>query len=139
MRTAPSSSPARGESARQRPVILFIEDDLTQLDLYTTMINSEFDVIQATGAKIGYAVACKELPDAIVVDVLLPDGDGLLLCRWLRRNPITAGIPVVVITGDDAAYTRAQAVRSELTGILIKPCSADRLLAALREAIARVG
>ena len=123
---------------RTRPVVLFIEDDVTQLDVYTTMIDSEFDVVQARGAKIGYALACKEVPDAIVVDVLLPDGDGVLLCQWLRRNPLTASIPVIVITADDSAYARAQAARSELTGVFMKPCSADRLLAALREAVARV-
>ena len=123
---------------RTRPVVLFIEDDVTQLDVYTTMIDSEFDVVQATGAKGGYTLACKEVPDAIVVDVLLPDGDGMLLCQWLRRNPLTAGIPVIVIASDDAAYGRAQAARSELTGVFMKPCSADRLLAALREAVARV-
>jgi twitching motility two-component system response regulator PilH len=135
MAAVPMSPPGRD---RSRPVVLFIEDDVTQLDVYTTMIDSEFDVVQARGAKIGYALACKEVPDAIVVDVLLPDGDGVLLCQWLRRNPLTASIPVIVITGDDSAYARAQAARSELTGVFMKPCSADRLLAALREAVARV-
>jgi CheY-like chemotaxis protein len=103
------------------------------------VVESEFEVVGATGAMLAYALACQQVPDVIVVDLLVSDGDGLLLCQWLRRNPVTAGIPVVVITGDDAAYTRAQAVRSELTGILMKPCSADRLLAALREAVTRVG
>jgi CheY-like chemotaxis protein len=62
----------------------------------------------------------------------------MLLCQWLRRNPLTAGIPVIVIASDDAAYGRAQAARSELTGVFMKPCSADRLMAALREAVAPV-
>jgi two-component system response regulator RpaA len=136
MPAVPLSSPEGRD--RIRPVVLFIEDDVTRLDAYTRMIDSEFGVLQATGAKIGYAVACKQVPDAIVVDVLLPDGDGVLLCQWLRRNERTAAIPVIVITGDDAAYSRAQAARSELTGVFMKPCSADRLLAALREAVARV-
>jgi DNA-binding response OmpR family regulator len=127
------------QSAHRRPLVLFIEDNVTQLDLYTLMIESEFNVIQATRARVGYELACREIPDAIVVDVLLPDGDGLLVCQWVRRNELTAAIPVIVITGDDTAYTRAQAVRSELTGVFMKPCSADRLLAALHEAVTRVG
>ena len=125
------------QSARKRPVALVIED--SDAPLSSMMVESEFEVVRATGAMLAYALACQQVPDVVVVDLLQSDGDGLLLCQWLRRNELTAGIPVIVITRDDAAYTRAQVARSELTGVLIKPCLADRLLEALREAIARVG
>jgi twitching motility two-component system response regulator PilH len=124
---------------RQRPLVLFIEGNLTQLDLYSLVLQPEVDVIQASRAMLGYALACQEIPDVIVVDVVLPDADGLALCQQLHANPQTAGIPILVLTDDDGAYARAQFARSDLTGVLMKPCSTDRLLAALREAVARVG
>jgi CheY-like chemotaxis protein len=93
---------------------------------------------QASRATIGYALACQEIPDVIVVDVLLPDADGLVLCKQLRANPQIADIPILALTDHDGAYARPQYARSDLIGVLMKPCSADRLLAALREAIVRV-
>ena len=76
-------------------------------------------------------------PDAIVMDVLLPDTDGLIVCDRLRAHPETARIPIIVLTGDDRAFARAKVNRSALNALFTKPCSADRLLAVLREAIVR--
>jgi twitching motility two-component system response regulator PilH len=118
-------------------MVLFIEDNLTQLDLYSMVLSEAVDVRTATRGETGYAMACAEKPDVIVIDVLLPDVDGLTICERLGRNPDTALIPVVVLTGDDHAYARAQQARSELVGVLLKPCPADRLLAAVHDAIER--
>src|SRR5712691_11148452 len=101
-------------SQRERSLVLFIEDNLTQLDLYSMVLREQCDVVTATRGEMGYELACSEHPDAIVLDVLLPDVDGLTLCERLRANPSTASIPVIVLTGDDGAYARAQLVRSEL-------------------------
>ena len=122
---------------RQRALVLFIEDNLTQLDLYAMVLREKCDVVTATRGETGYELASSEHPDAIVLDVLLPDVDGLTLCERLRANPSTASIPVIVLTGDDGAYARAQLVRSELTGVLLKPCPADRLFSAVRQAVER--
>lgn len=88
------------------PRVLIIEDNHTQLDLYAMAIEDSADVIKATRGEDGYALACGERPDIILLDVLLPDVDGLALCQRLRMNPVTADIPVLVLTGDDAAYAR---------------------------------
>lgn len=130
----PSPDPT---SDRKRPLVLFIEDNITQLDLYTMVLEEAFDVIRATRGESGYREACYRQPDAIVIDVLLPDVDGLTLCARLRKNPVTASIPLIVLTGDDAAYARAQLRRSHLSDVLMKPCPADRLLAVLRATLER--
>jgi CheY-like chemotaxis protein len=124
-------------SQRQRALVLLIEDNLTQLDLYSMVLREECDVVTATRGEMGYELACTEHPDAIVADVLLPDVSGLALSKRLRANPSTASIPVIVLTGDDVAYARAQLVRSELTGVLLKPCPADQLLSTVRQAVER--
>ncbi len=124
-------------SQRERSLVLLIEDNLTQLDLYTMVLSEQCVVVTATRGETGYELACSEQPDAIVMDVLLPDVNGLALCKRLRANPSTASIPVIVLTGDNVAYARAQLVRSELTGVLLKPCPADRLLSAVRQSVER--
>ncbi len=119
----------------RRPRVLIIDDNLTQLDLYALMMENDFAVLTATRGESGYDVARIERPDAIVVDVLLPDVDGLTICQRLLDHPSTASIPLVVLTGDEASFSRARAMGG-LDAALRKPCPGDELLRVLRNAIA---
>ncbi len=112
-----------------------IEDNVTQLDLYALTLERDFAVLTATRGEAGYTAALMHHPDAIVVDVLLPDVDGLGLCVRFRSNEATADIPIVVLTGDEASFARAEPMR-DLDAVLRKPCSADVLIATLRRAMA---
>src|SRR5438874_13495005 len=120
---------------RSRPLVLFIEDNLTQLDLYSMMIEDQVSVVKASRGETGYDLAVSEQPDVIVLDLLLPDADGLAVRERLRTNPATASIPIIVLTGDDAGFARAELMRSQFfIDVLSKPCPADRLLSAIRKA-----
>src|ERR1044072_2036038 len=90
-----------------RSTVLLIEDNVTQLDLYAIVLERDLNVLTATRGEDGYEIARRHRPDAIVVDVLLPDVDGLNLCERLLANQATASIPLIVLTGDDAAHARA--------------------------------
>jgi DNA-binding response OmpR family regulator len=125
-------SDSRGDD---RPVVLFVEDNLTHLDLYSLVLEEEFTVVKATRGETGMKLAFRERPDVIVMDALLPDADGLELAHRLRISVHTEHIPIIVLTGDDAAYARAQLARSELSDVFMKPCPADTLSAAIRRAI----
>ena len=120
---------------RSRPLVLLIEDNLTHLDLYSLVLQEELNITTATRGETGFTIATIEQPAAIVVDVLLPDGDGLALCDRLRQHPKTAGTPLIVLTGDDHAYERAMRTRT-VDAVLKKPCPAERLLTTLHCAIA---
>jgi CheY-like chemotaxis protein len=123
--------------SRKRPVVLLIEDNLTQLDLYAMVLEPDLAVLGATRGEQGFELAVTQQPDVIVVDVVLPDIDGLVIGDRLRADPRTAAIPVIVLTGDDAGFARAKLRGSELTGALLKPCPGDRLLEAIHMALKR--
>ena len=127
--------PVALQPGRQRPVVLLIEDNAMHRDLFGMVIEEELNLLTATCGETGYDLACSELPDAIVVDVLLPDVDGLTIAQRLQANPDTASIPIVVLTGDDRAYARACSRRSEFSAVLVKPCPAEQLLSVLRDAV----
>ena len=113
---------------RPRPCVLVVEDSITVLNLYARVFGEQFHVLSATRGEEGYALACTGRPDAVVVDALLPDIDGLNLCERLVANPSTAWIPLIVVTGDDAAYRRALTMPS-LDAVRKKPCPVNELLA----------
>jgi PAS domain S-box-containing protein len=91
----------RGQGKR----VLVVDDEALNLKLATVLLHHEgFEVVTAQGAQEGLAKARGELPDAILSDVLMPSMDGFAFCSEVRRDPLLAGIPVVLIS---AAYSDA--------------------------------
>jgi putative two-component system response regulator len=115
--------------------VLLVEDSFDELELYALILADDVDVLKASRGETGYAVACAERPDVIVLDILMPDMDGWQVRERLRRNPATASIPVLVMTGDDDSYEKAIA-RSDVFAALKKPCAPDQLLLAIQRALA---
>jgi two-component system sensor histidine kinase/response regulator len=99
-------------------------------------------VIEVTLEEAGYAVVWHELgreavdlaarlqPCAVVLDLMLPDIDGQEVLRFLRRDPRTAAIPVVVVSA--VASTLTDDERSLVQAILPKPFTIDRLVETIR-------
>ena len=85
----------RSWSERTRPLVLFIEDNLTQLDLYVMVLEEHMDVITATRGEAGYELACSERPDLIVME-----GTGTAGGLVLLAIRALLGIPYVVSSGD---------------------------------------
>jgi len=101
------------------------------------VLEEHCEVLKASRGETGYAAACAELPDVIVLDLLLPDVDGFDVCRRLRANRPTATIPVIFLTGDDRSLFKAMASVefANVFAILKKPATGDRLLVAIRDAV----
>ena len=128
--TGSNHAPENSADLRARPCVLVVEDNVTVRNLYARVFGEQFRVLSATRGEDGYALACTGRPDAVVVDALLPDSDGLNLCERLVANPSTFWIPLIVVTGDDAAYRRALTMPS-LDAVRKKPCPVNEVLALL--------
>ncbi|MEG3640046.1 two-component system response regulator [Magnetococcus sp. PR-3] len=75
------------------------------------------------------------LPDIILMDVMMPDMDGLSVLRQLKANPTTQNIPVIMVTGNDRARDLADAFEEGATDYITKPIRRVELLARLRSII----
>ena len=69
----------------------------------------------------------------IVLDLAMPVLDGLQVCRRLKANDRTAAIPVIIITGNTLPGVRETVRHAGADGFLARPCSADTLVAAIRQ------
>jgi DNA-binding response OmpR family regulator len=128
--TGSNHTPENSADLCARPCVLVVEDNVTVRNLYARVFGERFRVLSATRGEDGYALACTGRADAVVVDALLPDMDGLNLCERLVANPSTAWMPLIVVTGDDAAYRRALTMPS-VDAVRKKPCPVNELLVLL--------
>jgi DNA-binding response OmpR family regulator len=71
-------------------------------------------------------------PDLILLDLLLPGLDGFAVCETLRKHPITASIPIIIMTGMSGQFTRFAGFESGGSDFIAKPVSPKVLLSKIR-------
>ena len=95
--------------------ILCIEDDRDMRELVAGHLeHSGFDVLKAEDGIKGQALALQYSPDVILLDLMLPNVDGLTLCQRLRRDERTCNIPILMITA-------LEGLKDKLTGFNSRP------------------
>lgn len=81
------------------------------------------------------SVALKERPDAILLDVGLPGGNGMMVPERVQTNTSLGGIPVIVVTADDPLVAEARTIEGGAVAFLRKPADQDKLMAAVQQAV----
>jgi two-component system, cell cycle response regulator DivK len=105
-------------------VILLVEDNERNLKLVRDVLEYVgYDVRVARTAEDGIALAVKERPDLVLMDLQLPGIDGMEALRRLRENMRTADIPVVAVTAQAMKQDRERALEAGFNGYIEKPIS----------------
>jgi len=102
--------------------ILVIEDAVENMRLFRAILRLEDAImLEAYRGADGIEIAKREVPDVILVDMQMPEMDGLTATRLLRADPQTAAIPVIVVTASAMAEDRARAFEAGCSGYITKP------------------
>jgi len=103
--------------------ILFIddEDDIKTLAQFCLELEADWEMIGASNGQEGIAIAEKEQPDAILLDAMMPDLDGVETLAKLRANPETKDIPTIFITAKAQASDRRRFYSAGAKGVINKP------------------
>ena len=113
--------------------ILIVDDVATnRIVLKVKLANARYEVLQAASAAEALSLARSQLPHLILLDVKLPNSDGVEVLRALRADPQTALIPVVMVTAFQDPETRLEALRAGADDFITKPFDELMLLARLR-------
>ena len=115
----------------ERVQLLLVDDCVAERDFYALTLASDFKVITASRGDQGLAMAQRERPHAIVLDVKMPGMDGWETCTRIKCDAVTADIPVILLTGADDRDLTQHANAVGASALLQKPCPADRLKEAI--------
>jgi two-component system, OmpR family, phosphate regulon response regulator PhoB len=119
-----ASRPAPSREDRARPRVLVVEDNPEELDLYGKILwYNGFDVVYARDGAEGLRCADRYDPDLVLLDLGLPEMNGLELCRRLKERTASAALPVVVLTARAQIACGHQARRAGCDVYLEKPHS----------------
>jgi CheY-like chemotaxis protein len=102
--------------------VLIIEDNLMNLELARDLLEAAgYEVISAGTAKEGLEHIQHYLPDLVLLDIALPDMDGLEAARRIKADPSLSAIPVVALSAHAMARDRDLALKAGCDGYITKP------------------
>ena len=122
------------------PKALVVDDeqDIRGL-LVDTLVDAGYDVIEAGDGHSAYEQACNEYPDVILLDVWIPNMDGFEVLEKLRENPITADVPVILLTAMSAVEGEPAANQLAVPYYITKPFDPRMVEAAVKVALSESG
>jgi len=113
----------------KKPRILVVDDEPDAVELVAVNLKGAgLDVVEAADGEEALRKAREVIPDAIVLDLMLPEVDGLEVCKILRRDAVTATIPIIMLTAKAAEVDRVLGLELGADDYLTKPFSPRELV-----------
>jgi len=120
-----------------RKKILVVEDNADQVELLRfNLKKAGFAVGTALDGIEALKKARSLLPDLVLLDLMLPELDGLAVCEVLRRDPTTASVPIIMVTAMSSQLARLTGMEAGAADYITKPFNIKDLLARIETAIA---
>ena len=117
-----------------KKVILVIDDEPLVVDMITTFLGFKgYEVRGAYNGEDGLTLIPLEKPDALLLDLMLPDIEGFEICARVRAMPDFAHLPVLIITARSDPESKKRAERAGANGYLTKPLRMPDLVAELEK------
>lgn len=109
------------------PILLIVENNPDICEYITKELQDAYKILQARDGKEGLALALKYTPNIIISDIMMPNMDGIKLCKAIKRNINTSHIPVILLTAKDSIQDKEEGYNSGADSYLTKPFSAKLL------------
>jgi two-component system phosphate regulon response regulator PhoB len=123
---------------RVRSKILVVDDEPEAVELVEfNLKQAGFDVLTAADGAEALSQARSALPSLVVLDLMLPEVDGLEVCKMLRRDPATASIPIVMVTAKAAEIDRILGLELGADDYITKPFSPRELVLRIKNILQR--
>ncbi|HEY1082872.1 MAG TPA: hybrid sensor histidine kinase/response regulator [Prosthecobacter sp.] len=131
-------SASKDEPAPLRSTIMVVDDQPQNVKLVSDLLTVAmgYEVIQASSGEQALELLQKSVPDLILLDVLMPDLDGVETCKLIKENPVLADIPIIFLSAADDKNLIVQALESGGVDYVTKPFSRAELLTRVRTHLA---
>jgi CheY-like chemotaxis protein len=114
--------------------ILVVEDNEDNMLLVRFMLEKNgYEVIEAREGAVGVELAVKEKPDLILMDIQLPDIDGLEATKRIRASEADGEVPIIALTSFAMAGDRERALAAGCTGYIEKPINPETFMAEIEK------
>lgn len=118
-----------------RKILICDDDDNIRHIMEFGLETEGFRVLAASDGELALRLAVSEHPDLVILDVMMPDSDGLAVCRKLKQDPATRHIPVLLLTAKSDKGDREAGLAAGADDYITKPFSPQRLIEKVHEVL----
>jgi two-component system, OmpR family, response regulator VicR len=119
--------------------VVYIEDEQEMIDLVRLILNRRgYEIIGANGGREGLDSVRRELPDLVLLDLMMPDMDGWDVYQQMKADETTQDIPVIVVTAKAQSIDKVLGLHiAKVDDYISKPFSPQELVDSLEKVLAR--
>ncbi|MCE4566631.1 response regulator [Maribellus sp. CM-23] len=128
----PEETPIEETEENAKSVILVVDDDPEIIEYINDSLSDTYTIIASENGKIGFETACKEVPDIVITDIMMPIMDGIEMCRQMKQDIRTSHIPVVLLTAKGSLHDQKLGYDVGADSYLTKPFSSNLLKSRLK-------
>lgn len=122
----------------QRPKVLVVDDDKHILELVRlSLVHKDIDIVTAHDGVEALEKVREDIPDLIILDLMMPNLDGYEVCEMLRKNPKTQNVPVIMLTAKTQTNDKIEGLRLGADDYITKPFNPLELEARVDAVLAR--
>jgi signal transduction histidine kinase len=130
-----SLRPVETSRNRSLPTLLVADDEPDMLRFLKSQLSPHYNVLEAVDGQQAIEKASQFLPDVILLDMMMPEKDGLQACREIRERTPTQSIPIVLLTARADEETKLKALEAGASDFLAKPFSTTELHVRIRNLV----
>lgn len=116
----------------KKPTVLVVDDQVTVIKVMERMLSPEYTILAARTGASALEIARMKLPDLILLDMVMPEMNGIEVCQQLRKDPLTSSIPVIFVTSMDDRHNEETGFRAGAVDYITKPPSPGIVRARVR-------
>ena len=115
------------EKEKELPIILIVEDNTDLRKYISANLLDKYQILEAGNGKEGLDIAVESIPDMVISDLMMPEMDGIEMCRHLKNDVRTSHIPLIMITAKADRGSKLEGLETGADDYIIKPFDAEEL------------
>ncbi|MGB8217809.1 MAG: response regulator [Candidatus Methanoperedens sp.] len=127
-----------GNLSETRPKVLIVDDEMdTLLPLKKSLEAGDYIVVEALNGQEALDIVKNEIPDIILLDIMLPGMDGYEVCSRLKNNALTKNIPIIMLTARDNVKEKVKGLETGADDYVAKPYNLHEMKARIKSVLRR--
>src|SRR5659263_631272 len=125
------------EIVEKKIKILIADDDKNVVNIILYSIDDQYEILEAANGKVALGMVFARSPDILVLDIMMPEMDGYMVCKELKEHASTKNLPLIILSAKDSIDDKLKAIGFGIDDYMVKPFDPRELEARIKMRLKR--